>query len=113
MLKVRHFIDIYFVDIDIMPIFALSTSPKRLLKHFRVECRTTKIIKIFESMIKKVKKIKVTPENLRKLAKAFGASESGIFNALAYRSNSERAIMIRRQAVENYDGVEVRETIVR
>lgn len=94
-------------------IFALSTSPNRVVKHFRLGGRIAKVIKFFESMIKKVKKIKVTPENLRKLAKAFGACESGVFNALAYRSNSERAIMIRKQAIENYGGAEVTETIVR
>ena len=43
------------------------------------------------------------------LAAMFGCTITKVYNALAYRSNSEDAEMIRREAVRNYGGKEVTE----
>jgi len=54
------------------------------------------------------KRIKVTPEQLKKLAEEHKITETATFNALAFRSNSETAIEIRNKALER-GGAEITE----
>ena len=56
---------------------------------------------------KKLKKIKVSRSALETLAARFGCTVTNVYNALAYRSNSERAEMIRQDAVLSFGGKEV------
>lgn len=57
----------------------------------------------------KQKKIKVSRTSLDTLAAMFGCTETKVYNALAFRSNSESAEQIRREALQNYGGKEVTE----
>lgn len=49
--------------------------------------------------------IKVPGNNIYELMRSFNSSKSGVFNALAYRSDSERARNIRKAAIELYNGI--------
>lgn len=55
------------------------------------------------------KKIKVSKQTLDTLAASFGCTVTKVYNALAYRSNSESAELIRQEALQNYGGKEVTE----
>lgn len=55
----------------------------------------------------KQKKIKVSKTSLDTLAAVFGCTVTKVYNALAYRSNSESAELIRQEALQNYGGKEV------
>lgn len=55
-------------------------------------------------MIKK-KVISVAQDKIPSLQKAHKASRSAVYNALAYRSNSAQAQLIRKNALEFYGGV--------
>lgn len=57
----------------------------------------------------KQKKIKVSRASLDTLASMFGCTVNKVYNALAYRSNSESAELIRQEALQNYGGKEVTE----
>lgn len=57
--------------------------------------------------------IQVSPDNFQKICKAFNTPRVSVYNALAYRSNSERAVMIRKQAIDLYGGVETTKLIIR
>lgn len=59
--------------------------------------------------ILKQKKIKVSRTSLDTLAAMFGCGVTKVYNALAYRSNSESAELIRQEALQNYGGKEVTE----
>lgn len=54
---------------------------------------------------KRIKVIAVAPAAVRELQRRHGASEVGVYNALAYRSNSERAERIRIDALDNFQGL--------
>ena len=55
------------------------------------------------------KKIKVSKTSLDTLAAMFDCTVTKVYNALAYRSNSESAELIRQEALQNYGGKEVTE----
>lgn len=55
----------------------------------------------------KQKKIKVSKTSLDTLAAMFDCTVTKVYNALAYRSNSESAELIRQEALQNYGGKEV------
>ena len=64
--------------------------------------------------MKRRKKIIQLPlGNVEKMMKVFNASETGIYNALAYRSDSERAKRIREHALKFYGGVETTRLILK
>lgn len=50
--------------------------------------------------------IQVPPENVAKIAKAMRVARVTVYNALAYRSESENAKLIRKLALSEYGGVE-------
>lgn len=52
----------------------------------------------------RIEKILVSRENLKRMTDAFQVSQYVIYNALAYRSYSERAERIRKAALETYGG---------
>lgn len=56
--------------------------------------------------------IKIPARSLTPLMNAFNASRASVFNALAFRSESERARMIRKAAVELYGGVETTKLVL-
>jgi len=56
-------------------------------------------------MSRRKKIIQVPHGNVEKMMKAYGYTRSAVYNALAYRTDSETAKMIRSQAVELYGGV--------
>ena len=57
----------------------------------------------------KQKKIKVSRTSLDTLAAMFDCTVTKVYNALAYRSNSDSAELIRQEALQNYGGKEVTE----
>ena len=57
----------------------------------------------------KQKKIKVNRTSLAALAAMFGCTVTKVYNALAFRSNSDSAEQIRQEALQNYGGKEVTE----
>lgn len=57
-------------------------------------------------MARKKKIIQIPPENVLLLAKAMNRSKVTVWNALAYRSDSEDAQQIRRLALSDYGGIE-------
>ena len=61
--------------------------------------------------IRTVDVIKVPLENIPRLMQETGAGKTTIYNALAYRSNTEQASKIRRLAVRDYNGVITKRTI--
>lgn len=54
--------------------------------------------------VNRLKVIKVPDGMVGKIAKAHGVSECMVYNALAMRTNSQRAQVIRKEAVELYGG---------
>jgi len=56
--------------------------------------------------MRKKKIIQVPPENVLKIAKAMRVSKITVYNALAFRSESENAQIIRKLAQSEYGGVE-------
>lgn len=52
------------------------------------------------------KKIIMVPHgNVQKMMKAYGYTRSAVYNALAFRTDSETAKLIRNQAIQLYGGV--------
>lgn len=64
-------------------------------------------------MVTKQRKIKVSVANLRNLAQLHGCTETAVYNALSYRSNSANAESIRQSALGSYGGREVTELVMR
>ena len=56
--------------------------------------------------MRKKKIIQVPPENVLKIAKAMRVSKITVYNALAFRSESENAQIIRKLAKSEYGGFE-------
>lgn len=63
-------------------------------------------------MVRKKKIIQIPRKNVGMLAKATKTSETTVYNALAYRSDSENAQQIRRLALSVYGGIETFKTIL-
>lgn len=57
-------------------------------------------------MARKKKIIQVSRKNVDALAKAVGCKNTTVWNALAFRSDSENAQQIRRLALSTYGGIE-------
>lgn len=64
-------------------------------------------------MPRRKKIIQVPPENVELLAKAMNVGKVTVWNALAYRSDSDNAQQIRRLALSTYGGLETTKTIMR
>lgn len=58
-------------------------------------------------MILKLKKIKVNKQGVEDLSEKCHCTITAVYNALAFRSNSENAEKIRRLALQEYGGKEV------
>lgn len=63
-------------------------------------------------MMRKKKIIQIPRKNVGLLAKAMSTSETTVYNALAFRSDSENAQRIRSLALSAYGGVETFKTIL-
>ena len=63
-------------------------------------------------MPRRKKIIQVPPKNVELLAKAMNVGKVTVWNALAYRSDSENAQQIRRLALSAYGGIETVKTIM-
>lgn len=63
-------------------------------------------------MMRKKKIIQIPRKNVGLLAKATLTSETTVYNALAYRSDSENAKLIRQKAISDYGGIETTKTIL-
>ena len=63
-------------------------------------------------MVRKKKIIMVPTKNIPLLAKALNVSKVTVWNALAFRSESENAQQIRRLALSAYGGVETVKTLL-
>ena len=63
-------------------------------------------------MVRKKKIIQVPRKNVAMLAKATLTSETTVYNALAFRSDSASAQKIRRLAISEYGGIETTKTIM-
>ena len=57
-------------------------------------------------MVRKKKIIQVPRKNVDALAKVMGVKNTTVWNALAFRSDSENAQQIRRLALSTYGGIE-------
>ena len=53
-------------------------------------------------------KILVSRENIKRMADSLQVSQTSIYNALAFRSDSESAVKIRNAALKKYEGKTVR-----
>ncbi len=82
------------------------------MKHFKNRFKTAKINKNIDIMARKKKIIQVPRKNVALLAKATMTSETTVYNALAYRSDSENAKLIRKKAISDYGGIETSKTIM-
>ncbi len=63
-------------------------------------------------MARKKKIIQIPPKNVALLATAMKCGKVTVWNALAYRSDSENAKQIRRLALSDYGGIETTKTIL-
>lgn len=63
-------------------------------------------------MARKKKIIQIPPKNVELLAKAVGVAKITVWNALAFRSDSENAQQIRRLALSTYGGVETTKIVL-
>jgi len=55
---------------------------------------------------KKIKIISVSPKNRNELMRKHSCSYTALYQALRYITHNERAIAIRKDALENFGGVE-------
>ena len=56
--------------------------------------------------VKKIKIIKVSPEGRKKLAERYRCRRETIYNALGFRSHSKQSEDIRKDALNEFGGVE-------
>jgi hypothetical protein len=57
-------------------------------------------------MARKQRIISVPPEQVIRMASTFNVNRATIYNALAYRSNSSTAKLVRQKALAEYGGIE-------
>ena len=62
--------------------------------------------------IRNKKIIQVSPENVMKLAEVMRVTKVTVYNALAFRSESESANVIRKLAMSDYGGIETTKIIM-
>lgn len=60
--------------------------------------------------IQKTDKILVDLSAIHKLMDAFGCNKTTVYNALAFRTNSDMAKSIRKTAVDRFSGVKTKQT---
>ena len=63
-------------------------------------------------MARKKKIIVIPRKNVDALAKRTSSSETSVYNALAYRSDSDNAKLIRNLALSDYGGIETTKVIL-
>lgn len=63
-------------------------------------------------MVRKKKIIQIPRKNVTALAKATLTSETTVYNALAFRSDSDNAQHIRQLALSTYGGVETTKIVL-
>lgn len=63
-------------------------------------------------MARKKRIIQIPPKNVESLAKAMKVGKVTVWNALAYRSDSENAQQIRKLALSTYGGIETTKVIL-
>lgn len=63
--------------------------------------------------IAKIQKILVDDDKIPKLIRDFGCSRATVYNAIAFRTNSKQAELIRDQACNRYGGELVRVPVKR
>lgn len=88
-----------------IPIFALEISYYQVVNYFKSRIKATKVTNKFEIMARKKQIIQVPLENVEKLAKVMQVSKVTVWNALAYRSDSDNAQRIRQLALSDYGGM--------
>lgn len=64
-------------------------------------------------MAKRKKIIQIPPENVQKIQKALKCSRVTVYNALAFRSDSELSDTIRTLALNTYGGINTFRTIMK
>ena len=62
-------------------------------------------------MARKIRAIVVPKGNIEKMCKAYNCSQASVYYALRYESDSERAQLLRRAAVELYGGIKTSKVI--
>ena len=62
---------------------------------------------------RRIRKIKMSTENMQKLAAHFGIKVNTLYGFLTYRSNSDLSELVRSEAIKNYGGVLVREVRIK
>lgn len=63
-------------------------------------------------MARKKKIIQIPRKNVDLLARAMGVAQVTVWNALAFRSDSENAQQIRRLAISTYGGIETTKIVM-
>lgn len=53
-------------------------------------------------------KILVRKSKIMKIAETVGCAQAAVYNAIAFRTNSEMAVKIRNVAVNRYGGIKVK-----
>ncbi len=63
-------------------------------------------------MIQRKKIIQVPPGSVEKMCKAFRCRRTAVYDALAFKTNSELANIIRQNALSTYGGVQTTKLIM-
>lgn len=63
-------------------------------------------------MIQRKKIIQVPPGSVEKMCKAFRCRRTAVYDALAFKTNSELANIIRKNALSTYGGVQTTKLIM-
>ena len=56
--------------------------------------------------------IQVSPKNIEKICEAKGCKRTAVYDALRYKTNSELAVSIRKEALDFYGGVKTSKIIM-
>lgn len=100
------------VDYPKRVIFALENRSILVLNEFKNSFKVAKLAINFENMTRKKKIIQIPPKNVEMLARMMNVGRVTVYNALAYRSDSENAKLIRQKAISDYGGIETTKTIL-
>lgn len=63
-------------------------------------------------MVQRKKIIQVPPGSVEKMCKAFRCRRTAVYDALAFKTNSELANIIRQNALSTYGGVQTTKLIM-
>ena len=83
-----------------------------VLNEFKNGFKVAKIAINFENTMRKKKIIQIPPKNVEMLARMMNVGRVTVYNALAYRSDSENAKLIRQKAISEYGGIETTKNIL-